>query len=81
MSRGPGLWQRRLLAAVAQHGMVYVCDLLPDDASKRLFAGVAPRVPIASTAGPCRSTRRRLRRVVIRDITRAQFVRKCARET
>jgi hypothetical protein len=34
MSRGPGTWQRGILAAVVHYGMVYVRDLLPDDARK-----------------------------------------------
>ena len=29
MSRGPGIWQRGILAAVEQHGAVYLRDLLP----------------------------------------------------
>jgi hypothetical protein len=29
MSRGPGHWQRGILAAVEEHGPVYMCDLLP----------------------------------------------------
>jgi hypothetical protein len=34
MSRGPGIWQRGILAAVEHYGMVYLRDLLPDDARK-----------------------------------------------
>lgn len=34
MSRGLGVWQRGILAAVAHYGMVYLRDLLPDDARK-----------------------------------------------
>src|SRR5687767_8722894 len=34
MSRGPGCWQRGILAAVEHFGMVYLRDLLPDDARK-----------------------------------------------
>ena len=34
MSRGAGVWQRGILAAVDSFGMVYVRDLLPDDARK-----------------------------------------------
>lgn len=34
MSRGPGVWQRGILAAVEHFGMVYVRDLLPDAATK-----------------------------------------------
>jgi hypothetical protein len=34
VSRGPGIWQRGILAAVASYGMVYLRDLLPDHARK-----------------------------------------------
>jgi hypothetical protein len=34
MSRGLGVWQRGILAAVECYGMVYLRDLLPDDARK-----------------------------------------------
>jgi len=34
MSRGPGAWQRGILAAVEHYGMVYLRDLLPDHARK-----------------------------------------------
>jgi hypothetical protein len=33
MSRGPGRWQRAILAALEQHGAVWMRDLLPPEAS------------------------------------------------
>ncbi len=34
MSKGPGKWQRTVLAAVDQHKAVYALDLLPTDHSR-----------------------------------------------
>jgi hypothetical protein len=34
MSRGPGYWQRGILAAVEHYGAIYIRDLLPDVARK-----------------------------------------------
>ena len=40
MSRGPGKWQRGILAALRHHPAVYVSDLLPSDRTKAEYSAV-----------------------------------------
>jgi hypothetical protein len=43
VSRGPGVWQRGILAAVEQHEAIYLIDLLPRDPSDAMYQAAVYR--------------------------------------
>lgn len=40
MSRGPGAWQQRILAALAAHPAVYLLDLLPAQRTRAQYSAL-----------------------------------------
>jgi hypothetical protein len=40
MSRGPGVWQRGILAALTMHPAVYLCDLLPAQKTRAQYSAL-----------------------------------------